>query len=52
MVKNLRSQKGAALVEYALLVALIALVVFTLVRGVGNNVKGIFEQAQTDIKKQ
>ncbi len=52
MVKNLRSQKGAALVEYALLVALIALVVFTLVQGVGKNVKDIFQQAQTDIKKQ
>jgi pilus assembly protein Flp/PilA len=40
----LRSEKGQTLVEYALLLLLIAIVVIAMLRGVGGNVNNAFSQ--------
>ena len=40
----IRSQKGQTLVEYALLLVLIAIVVIAMLRGVGGNVNNSFSK--------
>lgn len=41
---------GATAIEYALLVALIALVIIAVVTLIGTNLSGIFNNAQTNIQ--
>ncbi len=45
----LRSQKGQGLAEYALILALIALVVIAAVILLGNNINGIMNRVATSI---
>jgi pilus assembly protein Flp/PilA len=45
-----RSERGAALVEYALLVALIAVVCIAAITLLGNNAKGKFSQVASQIQ--
>ncbi len=44
-----KTERGASLVEYALLVALIAAVCVIAVRAVGSNASTTFNQAATDV---
>jgi pilus assembly protein Flp/PilA len=52
MFKNFlkEKQEGATLVEYALLVALIALVCIAAVAALGNYLKGVFNNIQQGLK--
>ena len=43
----LRSQKGQTLVEYALLLVLIAIVVIAMLKGVGSNVNNSFSKVNS-----
>lgn len=42
LTSMIRDEEGATMVEYGLLVALIALVALTAVKGVGNALSGLF----------
>jgi Flp pilus assembly pilin Flp len=44
-----KCQKGASLVEYSLLIALIALVTITAVRSIGNNVSTQFSRVNSGV---
>ena len=46
---RLRNDKGQDLLEYALLVALIAIVCFVAVQGAGGNVNDIFTDIETKL---
>jgi pilus assembly protein Flp/PilA len=46
----LRKDDGATAIEYALLVALIALVIIGVVTLLGSNLSGIFNNAATNVK--
>jgi pilus assembly protein Flp/PilA len=41
----LRAEDGTTAIEYAMLVALIALAIATTVNNIGSNVKGMFDKA-------
>jgi pilus assembly protein Flp/PilA len=45
-----RDDKGATAIEYALLVALIALVIIAVVTLLGTNLSGIFNNVQENVK--
>lgn len=47
--KLLRREEGAAMVEYGLMVALIAVVCLLAVTALGVNIRGVFEQIGTAI---
>jgi pilus assembly protein Flp/PilA len=47
--QSVKKQKGASLVEYALLVALIAIVAIVAVRSVGNNVSTQFSSINSNL---
>jgi pilus assembly protein Flp/PilA len=47
-----RNEKGQALVEYALLLILIALVVFAMLEGTGKGVNNAFSKINSAVNKQ
>ncbi|HPP67541.1 MAG TPA: Flp family type IVb pilin [Clostridiales bacterium] len=46
----LRDEEGQAMVEYGLIIALIAIVVIVALIAVGKNIKGLFEDAATHLE--
>lgn len=50
-VQTLKSQKGQGLVEYALILALIAVVVITAVSGIGTQANLKFQKINTELAK-
>ena len=51
MIQNfVRDEEGAALVEYGMLVALIAMICIIAVQAFGNNVLGIFNGINDDLE--
>jgi pilus assembly protein Flp/PilA len=50
MKKVLKSTRGQGLVEYALILVLIAVTVIVAVRTVGNTTKTVFENVNTNMK--
>ena len=48
MIKRLRDKKGQGMVEYILILGLIALICFVVVKTLGTNVKAAFTTADTD----
>lgn len=49
-VASLRDQKGQGLVEYALILVLIAIVVIAAVKGIGTNANNAFEKVSSALK--
>jgi pilus assembly protein Flp/PilA len=49
MAAGLRNDRGATAVEYALMVALIAVIIIVAVALVGTNLKGIFNKTATSV---
>ncbi len=43
LIKNIHSQRGATMIEYALLAALISVVAIAAITAVGGDVKAVFE---------
>lgn len=50
-VRTLKSNKGQGLVEYALILVLIALVVITAVRSIGTTANTKFQSINTELNK-
>ncbi len=48
----LKDEEGQSLVEYALLLALIAIVCIVAVEILGNSVKGTFEKTNTELQNK
>ena len=48
-ISSLRSEKGQTLVEYALLLVLIAIVVYLMVKGTGKQVNCIYSQINSGL---
>lgn len=48
-IRNLKGRKGQGLVEYALILVLIAIVVIAAVRGIGTNANTTFSRIQSEI---
>ncbi|MDD5460763.1 MAG: Flp family type IVb pilin [Methylococcales bacterium] len=44
-----KNEKGATMVEYAVMVALIAVVAIAMVKGVGQNVNNTFSKVNTEL---
>lgn len=51
MVKTLKNRKGAAMLEYGLLAALIALVVIVTLTPVGTRIAKVFKNIDTELTK-
>jgi pilus assembly protein Flp/PilA len=49
MLQRARTERGAAMVEYALLIGLIAVVSVVIITALGGTVKGIFTNANTQV---
>jgi pilus assembly protein Flp/PilA len=49
LLERARTERGASMVEYALLVGLIAVVSVVIVTALGSSVKGIFTNANSQI---
>jgi pilus assembly protein Flp/PilA len=49
-VRKIRSQKGQGLVEYALILVLIAIVVITAVKSVGTSTSNTFSKINTNLQ--
>jgi Flp pilus assembly pilin Flp len=49
LLQRARTERGASMVEYALLVGLIAVVSVVIITALGGTVKGIFTNANTQI---
>jgi len=49
-LSSLKSEKGQTLVEYALLLVLIAVVVIVMVRGIGQNANTAFSTINNNLK--
>ena len=47
-----RKESGAAIIEYAFLVSLIAIVVVVVVAAIGNNVESKFDSLRSEIARQ
>jgi pilus assembly protein Flp/PilA len=47
LTSSIKNEKGQTLVEYALLLVLIAIVVIVMLRGVGGNVNNAFSQVNS-----
>lgn len=52
VVCKLRDKKGQGLVEYALILVLIAIVVMAAVKGVGTTTNGVFTQVDTALQNK
>jgi pilus assembly protein Flp/PilA len=50
LMTNLKSEKGQGLVEYALILVLIAIVVIAMVTGIGKNANDVFSQVNSALK--
>jgi Flp pilus assembly pilin Flp len=48
LTKRLRDKKGQGMVEYILILGLIALICFAVVKALGTNVQTAFQTAATD----
>ena len=48
LTKRLRDKKGQGMVEYILILGLIALICFAVVKALGSNVQQAFQQAASD----
>ena len=51
-LRFVRNESGAAIIEYAFLVSLIAVVVVVVVAAIGNNVESKFDQLRSEISRQ
>ena len=49
-VQTLKREEGQDLAEYALLIALIAIVVIVAVTGLGTQIQGVFNRITTELK--
>jgi pilus assembly protein Flp/PilA len=49
LLRRVRSERGASMVEYALLVGLIAVVSVVIIGALGGTIEGIFSNANTAI---
>jgi pilus assembly protein Flp/PilA len=50
LMTNLKCEKGQGLVEYALILVLIAIVVIAMVTGIGKNANDVFSQVNSALK--
>lgn len=51
MKKNIKNIKGQTMTEYAIIVALIAIVCIGVVSGLGEQIKGVFQDATTELEE-
>lgn len=49
MLKKMKSKKGAALIEYGIIVGLISIVSISIILSLGEEIKGVFTTVESEL---